>query len=447
MSDLLETLFGTTNAKEFVKLFKEVEETYAGPQQFLNEALDYLPVRLYEHYYESSVPHGLLGLASAQQVQNLLAETERWRPFAQQSWFITKEKKRTPLDLNSIGEKSDGSLQERWGKFEQSLHNSFFEEAFGLAKGFINEEKAREFFRQRSLELALQDTFLGGLKFIYLFQMWRLAETLEWHNLEKILCPVLHFIVRAPVDNSLSQKVREHWSKDTLSAMSGNTGKLSSKSYKRLEDALLFGSEPHESLDILKRLTAEGIGLKTVQEALVLSASQALSNCESGAWIWPMRAFHFAYLTSHWAQDESKEQTYTLMLAAALINQAAKRSRETEQNRQLDDVAQRFCPVDPFKVLRSVISHTDPHASATAVYAILGMEEEEKDTELFQILLNQAVKNDGEICSGNDLLFLSETIDSYKESTLTERVKLPISASFFLGRVRKQYEFFGAYGF
>ena len=44
-------LFNTTKVKDFVALFKEAEEKYDDPQKFLSDVTTYLPLRLYEHYY------------------------------------------------------------------------------------------------------------------------------------------------------------------------------------------------------------------------------------------------------------------------------------------------------------------------------------------------------------------------------------------------------------
>ena len=95
MSDFLDKLFHTTKIKEFVPLFKEAIEKYETPEAFLGEVAAYLPVRLYERYYDDSVPHSFFGLISASLLsQSTGPENGRWKPFAQQSWFVTKEKKR-----------------------------------------------------------------------------------------------------------------------------------------------------------------------------------------------------------------------------------------------------------------------------------------------------------------------------------------------------------------
>ena len=71
---------------------------------------------------------------------------------------------------------------------------------------------------------------------------------------------------------------------------------------------------------------------------------------------------------------------------------------------------------------------------------------DEPKTELLSTLANQAVKNDGDVCGGNDLLFLQEAFDSYQRSSLPLKDRHLVSAGFFLGRIPKRYEVFGAYG-
>jgi len=157
-----------------------------------------------------------------------------------------------------------------------------------------------------------------------------------------------------------------------------------------------------------------------------------------------MRAFHFAYCIRRWTDQTPEGKTFALMMAAVLLNQASSKSRETDQNRSLDEVARQLCPLEPFSVLRSVISHTDPYASATAIYAILGMDDSKKE-ELFKTLSSQAVKNDGDMCYGHDILFIHEVVACYKDLQLEQKDRLPVAAGFFLGRVAKSYELFGTY--
>ena len=107
MSDFLEKLFHTTKAKEFAASFKEAQEKYASPLEFVRDVAAYLPIRLYEHYYDDTVPHSAFGLACANLVQNNFPEEQRWRPFAQQTWFAVQERKRSPLKLYSVDAKSD----------------------------------------------------------------------------------------------------------------------------------------------------------------------------------------------------------------------------------------------------------------------------------------------------------------------------------------------------
>lgn len=445
MSDFLERLFCETKIKDFVTLFKEAEEKYGSQEEFLKEVVAYLPERLYEQHYEGTVPHSFFGLMSASLLtQSLFPEEDRWRPLAQQCWFATKETKRTPLNLDDIKAKSEGSVEERWQHFQEAADGESFQEAMAWAKSFFDKEEDRLFFREHSLAYAINDTFQGGQKFLYLFQAWRLAEALNWTHLEKIICPALHFLVVGPREHSLSIFVLKHWHQDSLASFLKNKGGISTQRYQEVEKTLLFGESVEEPLEMLQTLAESGVSLEAVQEALLLAASQALSNSKVGEWIWPMRAFHFIFCIQQWSDQKPEQKSYSLLLAAALLHQASRRSRELEHNRQLDEVARQLCPTEPLNVLKSVISHTDPYASATAIYALLGMDDSKKE-ELFQILGSQAVKNDGNMCYGHDILFIHEVVDCYKRLQLEAKDKLLVSAGFFLGRVAKKYELFGTY--
>lgn len=443
MNDFLHKLFHTSKAKDFAALFKEAEKKYQSPEAFLTEVSSYLPARLYEHYYQETVPHSFFGLMSAYTTHFLFPEGERWRPFAQQCWFATRERKRTPVKVDTNGF-AEGSAEERWKGFQDAAGEGDLKQALATTRSFLENPEDRKFFRQASLLYAMEDSAYGGHKFLYLCQAWRLAEALHWKHVAEILFPALHCIVVAPGNRSLGETVRESWRQNPLQSLLENTGQISSDLYQQAESTLLFDDDLSESLRLLQTLANAGVSLQQVQDTLMLSAAQALSNSDAGQWIWPMRAFHFSYLQQFCELDEA-EKTFALLMSAAILNRASARSREVDENRDLDEVAQKLCPVDPFSVLKSVISHTDPHASATAVHTILGMNN--KEEELFQTLLAQAVKNDGEICYGNDILFIQGAFDCYQRCRLEERSKLALSAGYFLGRVRKSYELFGAYGF
>ena len=445
MTDFLEKLFHAPNAKDFAALAKEALPVYESPTTFLAEVVDYLPVRLYEHYYGDTAPQSLFGLISAHQAQSLLPEEYRWLPFVQQAWFVTKERKRTPWDLETVAPQSNGSLDTRWHQFETAADTANFPEAFGWAKGFLKSGEEREFFRERSLSYSMDDTAYGGYKFLYLMQAWRLAELLDWNHLVETLFPALHFTITAAKERQLSHAAKDRWRSNPLPALLNNSGSLPDEHYRALEHSLLFGASAGHALDVLQDLTDEGVALEAIHDALLLAGSRALSNARLGSWIWPMRAFHFGCLSRQWIDwVEPHRKTYALMLSAALLHRASTSSRESESNRPLDEVATRLCPTDTLNVLRSVVSHSDPYASATAVYTILGMSDEKKE-ELFQTLMQLAVKNDGHICYGNDLLFVQEAVDCYKRSSLSEKDNYVVSAGFFLGRVPKKYQLAAAY--
>ena len=445
MNEFLEQLFHSAKVKEFVALIKKVPEQYETPERFLEDAAAYLSVRLYEHHYEDTVPHSLFGLASASLAQALFSEEERWRPFVQQAWFATRERKRTPWDPHNMESRNSGTPETRWDQFERAAAAGNFQQAFGWAKGFLTTEDDRDFFRDRSLSYAMDDTSLGGHKFLYLTQAWRLAEQFSWKDLDTILFPSLHFMVMADQDDSLSRVVKEQWRKNPRPSLLANQGQLTEPAYESFEKEVLFGAGPEQALQALDALVQSGAGVDAVGDALLLSAAQALSNARMGSWIWPMRAFHFAYFCRRWIDRLiPHRKTYPLMMSTALTNRSSLRSREATENRKLDEVAERLCPTDTFNVLKSVISHSDPFASATAVYTILAMDEEKREA-LGKTLMSLAVKNDGSMCYGNDLLFVYEAVDSYKQSSSTLKDNYLVCAGFFLGRAPKKYELFGEY--
>ena len=439
MSESLEKLFHAESLKEFAPLFQEAVKQYKDPKAFVTAAADYLPLRLYEHYYQDSAPHSFFGLIAALWAsQSLFSKETHWRPVAQQSWFATREKKRNPLPLEKVEGRTEGDEETRWASFRTSADAGDFQQAAAWAKGFLAKESSRSFFRLRTLSHAMEDSFLGGHKAVYLHQAWKLAEALDWNGAEKVLAPALHLLVLGQRDTALHEQIR-----GDLSAFSfgqGNGG-ISDGAYEELEQALLFSDDAQSAVKALQSLSSSGSSLETAQQSLLIAAAQALCNSRPAQWIWPMRAFHFIQLAAPGRLDSS-QQIPALVMGAAHLQRASARTRELEGNRSMDGLTHKMVPVEPLALLKSVVSHTDPYASAIAVRAALSMGESGQ-AALLETLSGLAVKNDGEVCRGHDLLFIYELADAFKRSQHPQKDKLPVAAGFFLGRVPKVYELFG----
>ncbi|MFQ5738187.1 MAG: hypothetical protein ACE5JX_04200 [Acidobacteriota bacterium] len=446
MSEALDQLLHTTKVKEFAKLFKEYQQQFDDPKDFLQQAAAYLPPRLYEHYYEDGAPHSLFGLAAAADSLPLFPESRRWWPLVQQAWFAAGERKRSPLDLGAFPVQNGGSGEARWRRFEDAVERRDFQQAVGLARGLLENEEDRELFRRCSLTHAMVDTAQGALKFLYLAQVWRLAEILEGQSLDKMLLAPLHFLVMGPRESELSEWVEEEWRRKPARRLLENQGALPEPLYSELEKVLLFGPGRSEAVGTIHTMADSGVGLEGVVEALSLAGVQSIANSKAGPWIWPMRAFLFSFLSGRFLDSvEAERRSYVLMLAAALLHRASARSRQGEANRRLNEMDETLYPRDALNTLRSVVSHSDPYASATAVHAILGMGESKKE-RLFQSLATLAAKNDGQMGSGYDLLLVRAAVDAYRRSESGHKDKFLLSCGFFLGRIKKSYALFGAYG-
>ncbi len=95
--------------------------------------------------------------------------------------------------------------------------------------------------------------------------------------------------------------------------------------------------------------------------------------------------------------------------------------------------------------LRSLISHSDPYASANTAQAILGMGEE-AHLELVQTLATLAAKNDARVGQGYDLLLVKACAGAHQRSQSVLKDRFLVGCAFFLGYILKNYELFGAYG-
>lgn len=436
MLENLDSLFTTTDVKQFVKQFRECEETCGTPNSFLEQAAGWLSVRTYERHYDLDVPHSFFGLAAAASVLPLFPEERQWWPVVQQAWHAARSRKRSPWPLPKPAEPDSNS----WATFQQAVQEQDFTRACAVALGLALDKSSRDSFRRQSLKLAMGDASHGGLKFLYLAQCWKLAEHLNWKHLGEILFPPLHFLIEAGRDSSLAGAAVDP------ARLPRNGGDVDPDDADRFEKTLLFSESTGEALQALSNAAAAGAGLDSVWETLQIAAAQAVANSKLGSWRDPARAFIFASLARETSREwQAEERLEALTAAAALIHRASLESREKGENRDLEEVARRLCPTDAINTLRSVVSHSDPVASATAAIAAMGMDDSKK-RELLEALAQLAAKNDGQMGQGYDLLLVQAAVDGYRTFRSPAKDKLLSCCAFFLGRLKKSYQLFGAYG-
>ncbi|MBI4445746.1 MAG: hypothetical protein HY645_07525 [Acidobacteria bacterium] len=444
MTELVEKLLHATTVKDFVTLAKDLQKNYAEPLSYLSDVAGYLPQRLYEHFYEDGAPQSYSGLISATRAEKLLPPEDRWKPYLQQTWHAAKERKRLPFNLDAIPRQDSNGLETRWKRFENAANSGEFEQALGLTKGFLSSAPDLDFFQKQALSYALQDTFQCGSKFAYLAQCWHLAYLLRSSDLDKILFPALHFLIRGPRDHSISCLAGEQTMRLSASASTQELS-IDTDLYQPFRNKLLTGSAL-EAIAALKDLAAAGFSPASLRGALLLAGAGAINNAHYGRWILPMRAFQMVYLLEPWLSGADEEQaSRALLIGALLINQAAQQSVPPGPARRLDELAGVLCPLDTFNVLRSDITHSDALGAVTAAYAILGMGEDKRE-QLCHMLLQLAIKNDGPACRGNDLLYTAAAIDCYRRFPEPHRDNFLVSAAYFLGHAPKKYQLFAELG-
>ncbi len=447
MTEIMERLLEASSPKEFSSCMKEAQNHFSAPADFVEAVAGYLPTRLYENYYGDSVPRGFFGIMAATEAQTILPAETGWRPYVQQTWSAARERKRTPWNLDKIDARNQESLEKRWHHFTQAAASADVPASLAWAKGFLASPSDRDYFRAQGLSYALADTAHGGFKFLYLIQAWKLAQSLQWKNLEAILFPALHFLVAGPREKHLSAQVREYWQANPLTAALKNSGTVSEEFRARFEQTCLFGESTEDALDAVGRLSQSGASVEAIRDVLLLTAAQAVANSRTGHWPGPARALNFVYLLRDWANlVEPHRRTFALLLGTALIHRASTKSSEGGQNRVLDQLPGHLLPTDATKVLRSVVSHSDPYASATAAKVILDRNSED-GAGLATTLMDLAVKNDGHVCGGDDILLVKVAADCHQASSAADRSRFLVATAFFLGRIPKSYELFGAYGF
>jgi len=438
MDQQFEPLLSASDPKQFMAAFRLVQQSYPSTDALLADLVSRLAPLLHEPLYDQD-PHGFYGITGAALTEDLLPESKRWRPYAQQLWALRKQRRRIPIVLEPPGPASEAAPEERWARF-RDIYRSNFESALGVSRTFLCTVPDRDFFRARTLMLALRDFALGGHKFNYLAQSWLVTERLGLKHAAELLVGPLHLLATG---NQEPAAVDEG-----LEPSSGGAAKSRQPSAppKEVAETVIYGTQ-REALDALRRVQrAADTGRQNIFDHLLLAAAQTLACASRNRWMPAVRAFHAAFLCQEcYTWFEPEDRPSAVLLAGAIINRAARECRADPKAPALDETIQVVCPTAPFDVLKSVISHSDPYASATAVYAILGMGEEARQ-ELLQTLLAQALKNDGDMCWGHDILFISEAWRTYARSESAKRDFFPANAGFLLGQVLKRYTLAAEYG-
>ncbi|RPJ60036.1 MAG: hypothetical protein EHM23_11845 [Acidobacteria bacterium] len=438
MDQHFEPLLSASDPKQFMSAFRLIQQAYPSTDALLADLVSRLAPSLYEPWYDQD-PHGFYGITCAALTENLLPETKRWRPYAQQLWALRKQRRRTPITVDSPGPTSQATAEERWARFND-VTRSNFPAALGICRTFLCNEADRDFFRARTLMQALRDVALGGHKFNYMAQSWLVAERLGLKHAADALVGPLHLLAAADQQFSALDEVVE--------PAKGRTA-MSNQRAARPEgfsERVLYGTERDalEALTELQKATQDGD--QKIFDHLLFAAARTLACAARNRWLPAVRAFHTTFLCQEcYAWFDPQDRASAVLQAGLIINRAARECRADSKAPALNETIQVFCPTAPFDVLKSVISHSDPYASATAVYAILGMNEEAR-RELLQMLLAQALKNDGDMCWGHDILFVSETWKAYTRSDSPNRDYFPASAGFLLGQILKKYTLAAEYG-
>ena len=443
MNEVLHQLFESSNPKAFVKLFKTGQEEWGEPREFIRRVAAEMPVKLYEKYYGDLVPHSFFGLSCAAATLSLFPEERLWWPCVQQAWLIANSRKRRPWNGVSEETGTDQPLKDRWNQFEEAASNHQFETCYALVRGFLGNSEERDFFRTHSLNGALNDTAHGGLKFIQLAQAWEMAESLNWDHSELILFPALHFLVLGPRQDRLADLAVQA---EPFEISEEGDRAVVEQELEIFEETLLYSDDPSAALAALSRLSSQGNTFDSIHEALLLTAVQALNNAQIGRWLLPVRALLYADACQGWTERAGTgNRGHGLAVAALLVQEASRKSREARQARQVVDMVESVCPTDPFQTLRSLVSHSDPFASANTAQAILGMGDEGRP-ELVQTLATLAAKNDASVGQGYDLLLVKTCAAAHERSQSQLKDRFLVGCAFFLGRILKNYELFVAYG-
>lgn len=438
----MDTLFENQNLKVFAKLFKKEQENWGTPEEFLRQAGEFLALRSYEKYYGDIVPHAFFGITCVASSLSVFPEERKWWPCVQQGWLASNERRRQPWSGASLAAITDLSEDERWLNFCKSHEDGNMDQCYALAKGFLSDENERNTFRSRSLRLALDDTAQSGIKFIHLFKAWSMAEQLGWEKADQILFPALHLLTIGPTSTQLSDQIKVR----NIPEFNGTNSSIDGDSFELIQEKLLFGETLDDALDGLSVMHQMQLSIQVCMDTLMLVAAQGLNNAQMGRWLPALRAFLYTDLCKQSvATEQACSQGYFAMMAAGLIHQASSSSRESNANRQVTHLAKKDAPSDGVNTLRSLISHSDPFASADTVRSMISEDESSID-QLFETLATLAAKNDGRMATGYDLLLVEAAIRGYRESASNLRDRLPVACGFFLGRVLKNYELFGAYG-
>ncbi len=405
----------------------------------VRESAKVLAMSLYEDSYSKDVPHGLMALIGAAQAAKYLKKEDQLKPIVQALWYAATEKKKKPYNLEKITISSFGTVSQRWRKFQAAIRAKNLKKAYGLFEGFIRNRKDGDQFRDRLLAAAMSDLYQVGHKLTYSVNTWQLAELLQWNDTRLIFFPSFHYFATAPRDLELYEAVRNrlNGTRVNLEEFAENDGNLSAEECEKLEELILCGNQDGIFSYILHLLN-NGKSFKSLLDAVQLSASQAIINCETDKWALPIYGFNYCDACNYFFYvSRSNEKFLAPFLAGLLVNRASRFSKKSKKDRDIFKAKKNRKISDPFAALTDSIDRSEPLKAVQCVKSIL---EDGKDYErLFEILTLAASKNDSINSSGKDIEFCANSINAFANSSSPGREKVLVALAFFLAYIKKSH--------
>jgi len=407
------------------------------PDVIVREAACGLAEVLIQDEYPSTVPHGLMGLIGAWQAAQFVPKAERLKPIAQALWYAATEKKHDPIRLGRIKASAYGSRSHRLRSFDYALKTQRPRKAYALFQGFARNPKQRYIIRDRVFFNALDDTSYIGHKLIYYAKVWQLAITMGFERTAPAFFPALHLTMLGKREHDISQHVRDRLTagKIELKPFARQRKDLGQAEADALERQILWDDDDGTLVDAIAALMADGYGVRSILDAVLVAAARSVVNAEPERWILAVHGFNYTsecrFVTR---SSRNPQRLHAAFMAALFVRKMARQGTKIGEDRDPLGGQQLPATTDPIETLNHAILISNPPEAARCALAAL---ERGKAEDLYAQLVLTCAMNDGTQAFGHDIKMAANAIDAYTFSLSPNKAVLLEALAWFLATLPK----------
>jgi len=421
----------------FLATFDVLQRRKVAPETIVREAACGLGEMAIQDAYPTTVPHGLMGVISAWQAAQFVPPDERLKPIAQALWYATTEKKHAPVRLGRIKASSFGSPSHRLRSFEVALARRYPRKAYALFQGFLGNSRQRYMIRDKVLLGALEDTSYVGHKLVAYAKAWQLGIAMGFKQTAPAFFPALHLTMLGKREHDISQHVRDGLAagKVDLKPYAQQRNDLDQQKADALEHQILWDGDDAKLVEAIAGLMAEGYGVRSILDAVLVAAARAVVNAEPERWVPAVHGFNYTsecrFVTR---SSRHPQRLLAAYMAALVVRKMARQSTKLKANR--DALGGQKLPksTDAIGTLEHAITISNALEAARCARAAL---EREQNEALYAQLVLTAAMNDGTQATGHDMEMAANAIDAYAFSLSPNKAVLLEALAYFLAILPK----------